>query len=162
MRPENSYGAIEIRQSCETALAALKGKVIEGYAIADFLQAKIEDKSVDVIVTNPPYSLTNEFIRECVRVAKRSALLLRVNAFRGDGREQMIRELNPGLFLLPDRPSYTGWGQDSTEYAWFVFGDPEVSGRWFMLDSTPDEERFAWNEYARTVYPKPVKKEKAA
>ena len=157
MMPERHMSAIELRPECAPELEKVCGP--EGYWICDFLEAAkgMTAKSVDVITTNHPYSLTNESIAACTSLAHISIMLMRINAIRGDGRHTLMKELNPGLLVLPDRPSFTGWGMDATEYAWFVFGDPALAGRWDMLDETSKEEKAAWNAYARTVYPKPEK-----
>jgi hypothetical protein len=173
MRPKFSMAGIELRQECQETLRAATGE--DGHYIGDFLAAAtgIGDKSGGAIVTNPPYSLLVPFLTECVRIAHVTCMLLRINAVRGGEtlpngeevkRQHLMKLLNPGIFVLPDRPSFTGYGTDATEYSWFVFGDPEVAGRWFMLGDTPEDEIKAWNKKARAMFPdaKPVKKIKEA
>jgi hypothetical protein len=150
--PAADLTAVEVREECEEDLLVVtKGSAVIGdfLAIAPLLAVG----SFDFLITNPPYSLQEPFIRAALRVATVSAWLLRINAIRGDGRERLFGEQKPGIFVLPNRPSFTGRGTDATEYAWFVFGDPLVSGKWQMLEETSAEERALWNRHARLLHP---------
>lgn len=145
---QKSLHAVELRPECGSMIREVNG--ISSVTIGDFLNKEIHTNVNDtVIITNPPYSLTVPFLEKSIQLASAVAFLLRINAIRGDLREDLMRRLSPGLFVLPDRPSFTGYGTDATEYAWFVFGDPKCSGRWYMLDRTPLSDRSIWNSEAR-------------
>lgn len=156
LRPDLRLVAIELRPEAEGALDALKcAGVIEDYGIGSFMELAegMTDGAVEYVVTNPPYDLAEEFIRASQRVAKISAFLLRINFLGAKDRRDFSATSKPGLFISPNRPSFTGWGGDATEYAWFIYGDPEVAGRWFMLALASDEEIKTWNAAARKRYP---------
>jgi hypothetical protein len=128
---------------------------------SDFLALPKPDKPSETILTlsNPPYSLAQRFIEQGLAFTTRVVYLLRLN-FLADGRYDrrgFAEKYKPGVFVLPNRPSFDGWGSDGTEYAWFVFGDPTVAGKWFSLKQTPEEEIKRWNAWARTRYSKPLK-----
>lgn len=150
LRPENKYLGLELRPEVEPLL---KTVAIDGYQIGDFLTlaSQIADKSVSSVVTNPPYSLAVPFLEQSLRIGKVVAFLLRVGFLCG-GRHELTKRTRPGLFLLPNRPSFTGDGADSSEYAWFVYGDPAVAGRHFMLAETPSQEIKTWNAWARAIH----------
>lgn len=152
LHPRNELFGVELRPEC---LADLIEVTDGNAAIGNFLELAREapDQSVDVVITNPPFSLAEEFIRTCLRISKVTIMLLRINALRGDGRQVLMAQTKPGLLVLPDRPSFTGRGTDATEYAWFVWGDPAFTGRWQMLRETPEAEIKAWNRIARELHP---------
>jgi hypothetical protein len=158
MRPDCTPVGIELRPEC---LPDLK-KVCGGDAVtADFLQAAkaFPDHAFDCILTNFPFSLAEEFLRESLRIAKVVITLQRINWLAG-GRDRLMADLRPGLFVLPNRPSFNGWATDSCEYSWFVFNDPSCAGQWSMLASTPEAERSAWSKRMKAIYPKPQKKQR--
>lgn len=89
----------------------------------DYLSGK-ELPTVDLIITNPPFSFAQEFINRsfshCNGVI---AYLLRVN-FLGSQKRRLWWQshLPTHLYVLSDRPSFKWSGQtDATEYAWFVW-----------------------------------------
>lgn len=152
MRPDVSLIAFEIRPECRAAL----DRVTRGNAlIGDFLEIskEIPDKSIDCVITNFPFSLAEEFLVVCRRIAHVTITLQRINWIRGNGRHRLMAEARPGLFVLPERPSFTGRGSDATEYCFYCFDDPKVAGTWQMLGETPEEERAAANKWARVLHP---------
>jgi hypothetical protein len=94
----------------------------------------------DVCVGNPPYSLAFEFAQKCVALADTAALLLRLNWLASAKRADWIREHTPSIYVLPNRPSFTGKGSDATDYAWFVWRK-DVSPEVRILATTPASER---------------------
>ena len=163
-RPDlTKWLAMEINPNCAGDLATVTGLPPEAVH-GDFLalaKPKTPDKNIFTL-SNPPYSLAKEFIEQALSFTERVAYLLRIN-FLADGRNAragFAEKHKPGVFVLPNRPSFNGWGSDGTEYAWFVFGDPAVAGRWYELGQTSDREIEAWNSAMRKIYPKPVKKAK--
>ncbi len=92
--------------------------LIDGY---DFLK---DPTPRAAIVTNPPFSLALEFANHALSVAPHVLLLLRLNFLASRKRRDWWIVHNPSaLFVLSDRPSFTGDGQtDATDYAWFYWG----------------------------------------
>jgi hypothetical protein len=97
----------------------------------------------DVIITNPPYSLALEFIERALPLADVVVMLLRLNFLGGAKRAAFFRDNPPDIYVLPNRPSFTGHGTDACEYAWFVWPDARHRryGRLQVLLETPKEER---------------------
>lgn len=82
------------------------------------------DGEVDLIFTNPPFSLAQEFIEHAIMSAPTVIMLLRINFLGSQKRHDFWQQFPPdGLYILSKRPSFTGKGTDSTEYAWFVWSD---------------------------------------
>lgn len=78
----------------------------------------------ECIVTNPPFSLAQEFVEHAIEFADEVFMLLRLNFLGSQKRRDWWRECEPSaLFVLSDRPDFTGDGGDSCEYAWFFWGE---------------------------------------
>ncbi|MCU7837622.1 MAG: hypothetical protein KZQ83_20580 [gamma proteobacterium symbiont of Taylorina sp.] len=80
-------------------------------------------KPVDLIITNPPYRLAQEFIIKALTHGKTVIMLLRLNFLESQARYEFWQANPPShIITLSKRPSFTGKGSDSTGYAWFVWG----------------------------------------
>lgn len=76
----------------------------------------------DVVITNPPFSLALEFLTKALAECHTVVFLLRLNFLGAQKRREFWQENPPShLFVQSQRPSFTGGGTDSTEYAWFVW-----------------------------------------
>lgn len=93
----------------------------------DFLKDDIPDY-VDVIITNPPYSKKDAFIKRCYDIGKPFALLLPLTALQGagtkkrKGRNQMYHENGIEVLVLKDRIDFTGGGAPHFAVGWFSHG----------------------------------------
>lgn len=116
--------AVELRDEETPALANITPKAPQIY-IHDFLSWKT-DKLYDMAIGNPPFSLAQEFAEKCFGLADRTALLLRLG-FLCTKKRCAFWDKHPysSIYYLINRPSFTGNGTDSQEYAWFVWGGPE-------------------------------------
>jgi len=80
------------------------------------------DGQVDLILTNPPYSLALEFIEHALPRADTIIMLLRINYLGSIKRHNFWKQNEPdALYVMSKRPSFTGKGTDATDYAWFVW-----------------------------------------
>jgi hypothetical protein len=101
----------------------LKG---EGYDVVgtdilsgfDFLSTLAEQPDYDIIITNPPFSIKDQWIERCYATGKPFALLMPITAFDSIDRRRMFNK-NGIQLLLPDRRA--------------VFTTPsgKVGGSWF-------------------------------
>ena len=90
----------------------------------DFLQMKGVEGVYDIIIANPPFSCAQEFIEKCLTEwkPKRTIMLLRLNFLGSQKRKEFWKKFPPSLiYVLSKRPSFTGNGTDSQEYAWFIW-----------------------------------------
>lgn len=76
----------------------------------------------EVVLTNPPFVLAQEFIEKAIRECRACAFLERMDFFGSIKRLDFWRRNRPGYVLqLIPRPQFM-WGKsDSCEYAWIVW-----------------------------------------
>lgn len=70
----------------------------------DFL--KDEPLDCDVIITNPPYSLKNEFIKKCYEYNKPFLLLLPLTALEGKERNELYKKYGIEIIVLNKRINF--------------------------------------------------------
>lgn len=109
------------------------------------------------IVGNPPYRNAEAHIRRALAVTGRHvAFLLRLAILETAGRAALWRDHPPRkVWVLQERPSFTGGGTDSAAYA-FVWWDQEYRGEpalgWVSwrnpatTDTTPGAEKVAQDD----------------
>ena len=71
----------------------------------DFLNDET-DFEFDMIITNPPYSLKDEFIKKCYEYKKPFALLLPLTSLEGINRGKMYRENGIQLLVFDRRCNF--------------------------------------------------------
>ena len=80
----------------------------------------------DMILTNPPYTLKDEFLARCYEIGKPFALLLPLTALEGQVRQRLYKEHGLEIVFLPKRPEFeTPSGKNSGSWfaaAWFTNG----------------------------------------
>ena len=119
---KNRIDAVEIREEELVNLADLADRT----SIVDYLTL---DPGVfpkyDVIIGNPPYNQAKEFIDKSLELLKpggRIIFLLRTNFLESNKRFKWWQDKLPsGLYVLHQRPSFTGKGTDATSYSWFIW-----------------------------------------
>jgi tRNA G10 N-methylase Trm11 len=90
----------------------------------DFLAPLPDDfpSSFDLVVGNPPYNAAEAHVRRGLEVAGSVAMLLRLAFLESAERVCFWREHPVAeVFVLAERPSFTGGGTDNSAYAWFVW-----------------------------------------
>jgi predicted RNA methylase len=89
----------------------------------NFLENKISEYPT-TIITNPPFSIAEEFIRKCKTQFPNSEIimLLRVAFLESQKRYDFWQQYPVNkLYVLKDRPSFTGKGTDASAYGFFVW-----------------------------------------
>lgn len=77
------------------------------------------------ILTNPPFTLAQQFCEHAINHSKCTVMLLRLNFLGSKKRKQWWLKNEPdAIFVLSSRPDFTGEGGDACEYGWFVWGGP--------------------------------------
>lgn len=100
------------------------------------------NNSVDLIFTNPPFSLAQEFIDHSTKHANTVFMLLRLNYLGAIKRYEWWKANPPvALYVLSKRPSFTGSGTDATDYAWFVWDKTERIPRGIHFVKPPTTEQ---------------------
>ena len=157
LRSDVRWSAVEVRAEHEARLSEYNCRALR---IGDFLALSGTASlwpQFDVAITNPPYFFARQFIQACRPIAKIVVMLLRVNFLAGEERQPWISQDMPDVYVLPNRPSFTGKNvmvsrsgkkrknaTDATEYCWGVWeGAPKTYGRVQVLGCTPVAERRA-------------------
>ena len=103
-----------------------EGFKVVGDTDVNFLEDKEVDKRIDCIVTNPPYSVKDEFLAMCYKHNKPFALLMPLTALEGKKRGKLYRENGIQLIIPNKRVNFitpSGKGSGSWfQVAWFTWG----------------------------------------
>ncbi len=141
IREDIVWSAIELRLECRQRLMRTGARV----RIADALESpwQLHDEIIDVVITNPPYALAEEFLEKALKMAPFVAMLLRLDFLGSARRAPFFRTTPPDVHVLPNRPSFVRGGHDNCEYAWFVWheGRERPYGRLSVLRPTPRDVR---------------------
>jgi len=78
------------------------------------------DFEFDCIITNPPYTLKDEFIKKCYQHSKRWAMLMPLTALEGKRRGNWYRDHGVQLLVFDGRVEFTG-GACWFNTSWFCF-----------------------------------------
>lgn len=143
------WSAMELRPECRADLAEATGHPAR-VTIGDSIESPAR---CDVAITNPPFRLALPFLRAWIGVPDRLAVLLRLNCLAGAARAEIMRHTAPDVYVLPNRPSFTGAGTDSIDYAWFVWSrDPRERGSLRVLRPLSRAERQGSEDLAARLY----------
>ncbi|RNB59397.1 hypothetical protein EDM57_04445 [Brevibacillus gelatini] len=92
----------------------------------DFLLKYEVDKSVKTVITNPPFTYAKEFLEQCFKLYPNAEIIMLLRlAFLESKKRYEFWQQHPvsKLYVLSERPSFTGEGTDATAYAWFVWNE---------------------------------------
>ena len=84
----------------------------------------------DCIITNPPYSLKDDFIKRCYQLSSRWAMLMPLTTLEGVTRGLLFKEYGIDLLVLDRRVEFTGGS------VWF-------NTSWFCKEILPHSLMFA-------------------
>ena len=109
----------------------------------DYLQSKMPlgyFGRFDVCIMNPPFSKALQFAATALEHCDQVVMLQRLNWLASAERAEFLRANPPGVYVLPNRPSFTGDGKtDGADYAWYVWPPQHQTVR--ILDVTSKQER---------------------
>ena len=100
------------------------------FVTVDFLKTSFEDfnrgeNRYDLVIGNPPYKCAEDHVRRglsLLRVGGTLAFLLRLSFAESKERIEFWRAYPAAhVYVLSERPSFTGGGTDSSAYAFFVW-----------------------------------------
>jgi len=88
----------------------------------DFVHGPWPHGFAEVLIMNPPFSLTMDFVLEAMKRAMWVVCLQRQGWFGTKGRSPWLINHCPDIRQLPERPSFRPDGStDSCEYCWFIW-----------------------------------------
>ena len=100
----------------------LESDILNGH---DFLVDSPPD-NWNVIITNPPYSLKDDFLKRCYDLGKPFALLLPLTSLEGRNRQRLFGDNGIEIIIMEHRVAFViPSGKDSSPWfmtAWFTWG----------------------------------------
>jgi hypothetical protein len=111
----------------------------------DFLTYAWRQDYYDLIITNPPYSLAEEFARRALSLVKPAGtvvMLSRVSFAGSQGRAAWLRATQPSLYFSPRRPCFVRGKSDNCEYAWFVWSPAAPTCVWLETEAPSSGDLF--------------------
>jgi hypothetical protein len=139
---DRDWLAVECRATAAQACRAAGANPV----VADFLTWEPGDLTdqVSAVITNPPFSRAEEFIRHADEICPTADLvfLVRLGFLASSGRLALWQDVGmPDVYVLPNRPSFTGDGAtDASDYAWIVVPATDIDrhvGTFRVLAETP-------------------------
>lgn len=92
----------------------------------NFFNCNVTQEEYECIVTNPPFSLKDEFLKKCYCLGKPFALLMPLTALEGIKRQELYKKYGIQIILPNRRINFlTPSGKKSSAYfvsAWFCYG----------------------------------------
>lgn len=144
VRQDIDWHTIELREDCRKILHEKVGDP-NNIRIENLLDIDAAaHPRYPVLITNPPFRLAQEIVERSFALADTCILLLRLNFLASARRATLMRQYPPDVYVLPNRPSFSGGGKtDSVEYAWFVWHPRarRTHGTLQVLRPTPSPER---------------------
>lgn len=87
----------------------------------DFLTAELPEQT-EWIITNPPFNVSEKFIKRCIHHGKPFALLLKSQYWHARKRADIFKKYPPTYILpLTWRPDFTGQGSSLMDVMWCVW-----------------------------------------
>lgn len=115
---------------------------------SDFLLESGGPRAEEWIVGNPPFNQAQEHVEQALKLTGRHVAFLLRLGFLASGRRAEFWERHPArhIWVLSQRPSFTGGGTDSQEYGFFWWDtDPSQAGRPTTISCT------SWKKSKRSV-----------
>ena len=119
----NHITAVEIRREEKDNLRINGANRVINANILKF--DKVQERNFTTIISNPPYSIAQEVIEKCFEISNQNTeiIMLLRTAFLESKKRYNFWQKHPlnKLYVLSQRPSFTGKGTDATSYAWFIW-----------------------------------------
>ena len=112
--------AVEVRQEARGDLCALipYNRVITKDVTTIRYQSSYR---YDLAIVNPPFNNAMAIAKWCLENARVVCLLQRASWSYTAARYEFMEQHKPDILQLTNRPSFTGKGTDSADYAWYIF-----------------------------------------
>ena len=125
---------VEALRGC--GMLAYGTDIRSGQDFLDSWQPRSTTAACSWIITNPPFSLADEFIRHAAEIGKPFAMLLKAQYWHAAKRAQLFREIPPSYVLpLTWRPDFLFKERDGKKGAsplmdvmWCVWLTPQMQG----------------------------------
>lgn len=162
VRHDVKWTAVEIRREaipalCRTLLDTDPHAPVAALQSEDYLARRMPDlgdlapgdlRLFRVALGNPPFMHAAHFVLNALQECEQVVMLLRLN-FLGssnDRRHLFEQAGMPDVYVLPERPSFTGEGTDACEYAWM---------RWIRGKRQKSEVRILFDTQQTAMFGEP-------
>lgn len=149
-RADVQWSAVDIRAEAVSALRRLGVQAHLGSFPRLVESGALDLSTFDVVITNPPFSEAAAFLDAAMAPGRMKlgapfVMLVRIAWLAGEERAERHQRRMPNVYVLPNRPSFTGAGTDSADYVWAVWhgGVTGMHGTIEVLECTPLVERIA-------------------
>lgn len=146
LRKDVKWTAVERDQGLYDSFlapACSRGELAEIHR-SDFFDIASTLGHFDVAMDNPAFPTAAKFVKTARLMSTFTLALERLDFLSGGektGRSEFYKAVGPpDVWTLADRPKFRGRGQDSGDYAWFVWG-PGVTGKIHRLPPRPAARR---------------------
>lgn len=126
--PDKKLWLNEIDTSHAEKLTVVPGGVNNTFTWRNFLDIEpILLQGTQIYISNPPFSIAQEFLEHLlsnIRLEEQGVIMLLRLGFLGSQKRHEFWQKYPPckILAISKRPSFTGNGTDSQEYAWFCWG----------------------------------------
>lgn len=93
----------------------------EGYEVTTSNDFFNEFPDYDILITNPPYSLKDQFLTEAYKRGKPFAMLLPITALEGKERQKLYKKYGIQILFPLKRTDFNGKGSPWFYTAWFCW-----------------------------------------
>ncbi len=136
-RDDISWTGVELSPARARHLKTLADVVLVG----DIRKVDLEPQ-YDVALSNPPFSIWQAVVDRVLPLAETVVMLLRLDVLGSATRAVWWHDHPVDVFVMPDRPSFTGDGRtDSNYYGWFIWRRGALAGGIRVLPITSFAER---------------------
>ena len=147
-RTDVQWTGVDIRDEVRADVERLGARFVAGDFLVRAAGLVVEHGLFDVCFDNPPHkgALPLLFAQAALAISRQVAFLLPLAKLAGKKRNAWMREHHPDVYVLPERPSFTGdAGTAMEEYGWFHWPTqaPRHEGRLVVL---PVEEHVGQGE----------------
>jgi hypothetical protein len=155
VRDDVRWFAVELRDTGVQLLRAGASDVLIGNFLDPHARTWLEGRTsegISVTLGNPPFSLAAPFVMRALEISDVVVMLLRLNFLGSSANRRHLFDSAgmPDVYVLPERPSFTGEGTDATEYGWFL---------WRADKSQRGEVRILWDTSQGSLFASPNPKE---
>lgn len=96
----------------------------------DFVHRRWDHQKADVLIMNPPFKLTMQFVQAAMKRARIVVMLQRQAWFGSNDRTPWLYKHSPDRHQLGWRPSFRpDGGVDNCDYNWYVWPEGSDAGR---------------------------------
>ena len=136
MRDDVSWTICELNKMFKPNLQKVMGLNDDLLGFGDFVHRRWDYPMADVLIMNPPFTLTMQFVLAAMKRARTVVLFQRQAWFGSKQRSPWLCKHSPDRHQLGWRPSFRPDGKvDNCDYNWYVWPEGSDAGRPWGISS---------------------------